>query len=132
MDMGNIVLHMLDQVDLVPSLVPKYVQCCQLTCLNGYSLAKTRLKSKPAFFPTENEKIDLQERRELYDLESLWTVGAEFDDATRLHIFFDMRNSLLGPVGQTKEENLTSKQNMNQQCLARGKASYFPKYSSPI
>jgi len=36
MDMGNIVLHMLDQ-----------------------------------------------ERRELYDLESLWTVGAEFDDATR-------------------------------------------------
>ena len=65
----------------------EYVHCCQLTCLNGYSLAKTRLKSKPAFFPTENEKIDLQERRELYDLESLWTVGAEFDDATRLHIF---------------------------------------------
>ena len=27
--------------------------------------------------------INLQERRELYDLESLWTVGAEFDDASR-------------------------------------------------
>merc|ERR1711974_597824 len=24
-----------------------------------------------------------QERRELYDLESLWTLGAEFDDASR-------------------------------------------------
>ena len=50
MDMGNIVLHMLDQVDLLPSLVPKYVHCCQLACLNGYSPAKTPLKSKPTFF----------------------------------------------------------------------------------
>ena len=79
----------------------------------------------------KNEKIVLQERRELYDLESLWTVGAEFDDATRLQILFDTRNSLLGPVGQAKEENLTSQQNMNQ-CLARSKTSYFSKYSCPI
>ena len=73
----------------------------------------------------------MQERRELYDLESLWTVGAEFDDATRLQILFDTRNSLLGPVGQAKEENLTSQQNMNQ-CLERSKTSYFSKYSCPI
>ena len=50
MDMGNIVLHMLDQVDLVPSLVPKYVQCYQLTCQNGYSPAKKSLN--PHFPPT--------------------------------------------------------------------------------
>ena len=85
----------------------------------------------PHLWQCENGKIDSQERRELYDLESLWTVGAEFDDATRLQIFFYLRNSLLGPVGQTKEENLTSQQNMNQ-CLARSKTSYFSKYSCLI
>ena len=55
MDMGNIVLHMLDQVRLLPSLVPEYVHCCQLTCLNGYSPAKK--KFKPAFWPASMPKI---------------------------------------------------------------------------
>ena len=54
MDMGNIVLHMLDQVGLVPSLVPKYVQCCQHTCQNGYSLAK---KVQTHIFPRLNPHL---------------------------------------------------------------------------
>ena len=168
MDMGNIVLHMLDQVHLVPSLVPKYVQCCQPTYLPKWVFARKK-KFKPTFFPAltriwpalmpkiartpwgvgnavinmfeeicsvrafvtmrpwqcENEKIDLQERRELYDLESLWTVGAEFDDATRLHIFF------WWGIHYWDLWVKQSKQNMNQ-CLARSKTSYFSKYSCPI
>ena len=51
MDMGNIVLHMLDQVHLVPSL---YVLCCQHTCQNGYSLAK---KVQTHIFPCLNPHL---------------------------------------------------------------------------
>lgn len=50
------------------------------------SSSHNNFHSSPDVLLLQNQcktKSNFQERRELYDLESLWTVGAEFDDASR-------------------------------------------------
>ena len=74
MDMGNIALHLLDQV-----LDDHFEPVCFLSA-PPWALYVIIDEST---FIVLCKRTNLQERRELYDLESLWTVGPEFDDATR-------------------------------------------------
>jgi len=73
-----------------------------------------------------------QERRELYDLESLWTVGAEFDDASRnmeqTESSLDALERLMAvPSGSLEEEEGEESIDSNSKNLTKGSPGGTPK-----